>query len=597
MKKLNKIIILTLCIYMAICQINNKIYSYSKKEILSIIEYQTVEENGEPTPPYVEINADDLKEEIEFPVIQAGIDYVLFGNSDFSNINLLGLNLNNKNKMDLRYTNLKETSKIHSKWINLSNLTKKFLKLNIYIATAALLPLLIYLAVIMVKESISKDGFSLPGEDLKIKKRSIRGRLRDKIMLEQWVKSVALIPLIILAMNLVITFADAVSSAVLSNNKDVIKPITVYIKAGKNSSADDIPNLPEDLDNLQAKDLFSWGEIAYQHTDQPEGLEAQEYIFNTIGSLVNIAHAKFPMKKSLVIAQVVLESGWVSGHDNSNHIQSDHNNIIGINAYAELTSPETTWAKKGSQTVTISMPHDNGATHRDEAVKHYDNLYDCVEDYMGQFIFHHPQESFGDYNDIANYERYIHGYTPTKDAGRDMFIYYQDQIKKYNLERFDNMPDTPVGTKGALKTGYFNTNLEGLYMMESQYRWEDFTLHNLMYIVCGIILTFAKWVLFFIFLVRVGIIFILMITAPIIIIIDAIKKTHMNNGILLKWLVLYAYFVFLKPVIGLIYYALTKINTRTVVENPFWILAIIIVVFISMLFSLIKLKSFLMSKK
>ena len=590
MKKIKRVLLCAICVYIILCQINIITKAYFNDELVNILNFKTVNDDGEPEKYDIEIDAKDLKEDVEFPVIQASLDYILYGNDEFSNIDFLGLN--DSFSGGIKYQDLTEMTNRHTAWLNLSNLGKSFLRVSIYIGTASLLVLLVYFAIVIVKGSISDNGMQLPGEKSNKKIFSLGDNIstkkaqRDKLIIQEWIKSVALMTLIIVVINLVVGFSNMISSEfVINENGDMFNPITIYVKADKNSQNSGIPDLPEDLENLQAKDLFSYGNIAFQHTDQPEGQEAMEYIFNTIGSLVNIAHAKYPMKKSLVIAQVVLESGWVSKYYDSNHIKSEHNNIIGINAYPELTSEDTTWYKKGHNTVIISMPHDEGSTHSDEPVKHYDNLYECVEDYMGQFIAHHPEDRFGDYNDITNYEKYIHGYTPTKDAGQDMYIYYRDRIKKYNLERFDNMPDTPVGTKGALSACYFNTSLEGLYMFESQFEWKDNVLHNLMYIVCGLLITIIKWVLFIVFLIRLALVFALIIFAPIIIIINTIKSINGNDGLLRKWFVLYVYIVLLKPILGVLYSVITRLNTKTVADNPFYILIAIAVIGGSIIFS------------
>lgn len=598
-KNIKKIVILIVCVYMAICQINIQSLSYTNDEIKDIIEFKTVEEDGEPEKYDVEIKKEDLQDDIKFPVIQASLDYVLYGEGEYSNINFFGLK-STKYDMNLKYVNNTEKSKSQARWDKISNMVKDFLKVAIYISAATCLTLLIYFAVVIVKGAISSKGVKMPGELLYNKEENYTKELRDKKFVEQWIVSVFLVAFIIVIMNLIIGFSIFIAGVILNAKGDGDHGlITVYLKADEdNSNTAEIPDLPDDLENLQAKDLFAMGNIAFNHTDQPEGQAAMEYIFNTIGSLVNIAHSKFPMKKSLVIAQVVLESGWVSEYYDSNHIKSEYNNIIGINAYDALTSPETTWYKNGHKTVTISMPHLEGSTSSNEPVKQYANLYECIEDYMGQFIYHHPAESFGDYNDITNYQKYIHGYTPTEDAGRDMYVYYSERIKKYNLERFDNMPDTEVGTKNNIKSCYFKTDLEGLYMFESQYIWKGYIniLHNFIYIASGFVLCFFKWVLYAIFFIRLFAVGVLIILAPVIIMIDLFKKINGNEGILKKWFIIFLYAVLLKPALCAIYYIMTKINTSLVADNPLYILIVIVAMAIVICVSFTKVKNYIFDK-
>ena len=597
MKKIKKMLVLIICIYMAICQINTKTFSYTGDEIKDIIDLKTVDEDGEPEKYDVEIKKEDLKDDIKFPVIQASIDYILYGDGEYSDINFFGLK-SNKNEKTLKYVNNAERVKKQASWDKISNMVKDFLRVTIYISAASLLTLFIYFAVVITKGAIisSGKGLKIPGESLYKKEKNYTKELRDKKFVEQWIISVILVAFIVVIINLIISFSHLISNGILKLKGDEDDGlITIYLKADKNSSnTADIPDLPDDLENLQAKDLFPWGNIAYQNTDQPAGQEAMNYIFNTIGSLVNIAHSKFPMKKSLVIAQVVLESGWVSEYDDSTGIKRTYNNIIGLNAWEPLISPETTWYKKGAKTVGLLMPHGGGSTV--DPAKAFDNLYECIEDYMGQFIYHHPAETFGDYNDITNYERYIHGYTPTEDAGRDMYVYYRDRIQKYNLERFDNMPDTPVGTKNNITSCYFKTDLEGLYMFEAQYNWDKHFLHNLIYIFCGILLGLFKWFLYGIFFLRLLVVGVLIVIAPIVIIIDSFKKINGNEGILKKWVIIFSYVVLLKPLLGAIYYIMTKINTSLVADNPLYILVVIIAMFIISIVSFIKTKQYISDK-
>ncbi len=588
MKKINRIIILVLCIYLAICQINKNIYSYTEEEIKNIIQYKTVEEDGEPKNYDLEIDASNLKSDAEIPVIQASFDYVLYGNGAFSNINFLGLK-DNDSKSNLKYTNLEETSKNNKRWTNLSNLAKNFLRVSLYIATASLLTLLIYFAVVIVKRSISNNGVHLPGENLSGMLNSygsVDKSKMDKMLLEQWIKSVGMMAIIIVIINIVISFSNMMIGLIIKG--EVSNPITVYVKSNV-TTTEGIPDLPDDLENLQAKDLFAMGDIAYEQ----EGGEAAEYIINTIGSLANIAHSRYPMKRSIVIAQVINETGWVKtpaegGQHSNPELVRDWNNILGFNNYEAISSPETTWAKKGSKNDWCWMPQNDGPHW--ENVKVFENIYDCIEDWMGQFIYHHP--NIDDYENYENYRSFLTGYTSAGWAN-----HCQDIIKKYNLERFDNMPDTPVGTKGSLKACYFNTNLEGVYMLESQYDWENNFLHNLMYIVCGFCLTLFKWFCFFIFLVRVVLVAFLIAIAPITIIIHAVQKVKGNNGLLNKWLIVYVYAVLLKPALGIIYYIMTKLNTRLVADNPFFIILVIVVMYISFKISLSKVMTYITNKR
>ena len=574
MKKIKKICILMFCIYMAICQINVKSLAYTSEEVKDIIEFKTVEEDGEPENPDIVIEAKDLQSNIKFPVIQADIDYLLYGDNDFTSINFFGLKATEPLRT-LKYTNNPQKTKNEDRWKKISTIIKDFLRVSIYISAGILLTLLIYFAVVVVKGAISDNGIKMPGEALYSGEENYTKQLRDKKFVENWITSVFLLVFIVVIMNLIVAISSILGNTIIdAKGNGNYGLLTVYVKSDSNSegkSGAETPDLPDDLENLQAKDLFSMGTIANEHTGQQEGQAAMDYIINTIASLANIAHSKYPMKRSIVIAQVINETGWIKTPDEGGEYDNpelvrDWNNVLGFNNYEQITSPETTWANKGYHNDWCWMPQDDG--YHWENVKLFDNLYDCIEDWMGQFVYHHSA-----IDDYENYRSFLTGYTSASWVEK-----CKDMIERYNLERFDNMPDTPVGTSssGATKSCYFKTNLEGLFMFESQYVWKGHILHNLMYIFGGLIISLFKWVLLGILIIRLFVVGVLTMIAPIMVMLDAYNKINGNKGVLKKWFILYLYFVLLKPLLSAVYFIMTKINSNFTTEHPFYILAVII---------------------
>ena len=352
-----------------------------------------------------------------------------------------------------------------------------------------------------------------------------------------------------------------------------------------------------ELLNLQAKDLFAMGDIAYEYSGVPEGQEAVEYLINTIGSIANIAHAKFPMKRSIVIAQVINESGWVKtptinnseGLDNTMLVR-DWNNVLGFNCYDALISPETTWYKNGAKSANCPMPQSYG-WNQSEPVKVFSSLYECIEDWMGQFVYHHPNIDYENYDD---YIPFLTGYTSSGWA-----VKCKEIINRYNLERFDSMPDTPVSGSfiigGSTQTIELNftTTFEGLYMMESNRDWSRNLLHNFLYMFCGLVLTIFKFLLRMLFLVRMIIIAILIAITPIVLIINTIKQIKGGKGILKRFVIIYIGILLLKPLLGIIYSIIAKNRPATIDENPFYImlpvvaLSILVIVYIKILLGLV----------
>ena len=581
MKIIKKVLIVFICIFM-IFQIGTSVSAYNPDEIKSILDYKTVKENGEPNEGSydIKIEKNDLNSDAGIPVIQVTNEYLLYGDSYYSSIDFFGFN-QYLSDIEIKFPFREEILSNKKKWDFLSNTVKLFLKVTIAVGSATLLTLMIYIGFLIVKRGISEKSAPLPFErkfnlhlkaleDKKAEGEEIEKQLIEKTLIEEWIKSVILISFIIVFVILVLSFSNIISKAIYEKQRDS-EYISVYIHSDENDSGG-IPNLPADIANLKAVDLMPMGKIAYEHTFDSEGTEAIEYIINTIGALTNIAHARYPMKKSLVIAQVINESGWVSIDA---PIVRDHNNILGLNNWknGSLLTVGTTWYNKGQRTVILSMPHPGGPT--DDPAKSFDNLYECVEDYMAVVLDKHPELSGS--NNLEDYRGFLAGYTEDPVYDR-----YATMIRRFNLERFDDMADTPVGMT-QIEACYFKTNIEGLYMLESQYDWDEYLFHNIIYIILGLaVLASFKVVLIVIFFLRLVVCSVITAIFPALIIINAFKKVNLEKGILKKWIIRYLIAVFCKPALGLLYFIINKINVMTIEDNPFFLpIAIIFIYFIA----------------
>ena len=133
---------------------------------------------------------------------------------------------------------------------------------------------------------------------------------------------------------------------------------------------------------------------------------------------------------------------------------------------------------------------------------------------------------------------------------------------------------------------YFKTNLEGLLMFQTQYNWDNFTARNIMYMICGIIVTIFKIFLYVLFVVRMAVVAALTTISPILILVNAFLRISGNKGILTNWLILYLFCILIKPVMELMYFILVKSNTYVVQENPVYILMIIAIMVTIIIFSI-----------
>ena len=221
MKKLNKIIAISICILLAICLLNTTVYSLSISEVKEAIKFKTVQDNGEPKKYDVEIDAEELIENPEFPYIQTSIEKILYGKDNLTDINFLDGNTKNKNE----------------KWQYICTVVKAFYRICLYIAFALLLSFIIYFGVTLVISSIKGDNnkttFSNPFR--RRRKRTPEQDLRDKKFIEQWIKCVLLLSLSAVIINLIINFSDLIIK--MANIDDVEKNnnITVYVKGEDDS--------------------------------------------------------------------------------------------------------------------------------------------------------------------------------------------------------------------------------------------------------------------------------------------------------------------------------------------------------------------------
>lgn len=146
----------------------------------------------------------------------------------------------------------------------------------------------------------------------------------------------------------------------------------------------------------------------------------------------------------------------------------------------------------------------------------------------------------------------------------------------YNFDKNTN--------SNSIKEVYFTTNFEGLYMMLSNYDWNNNSGHNIIYLVCGLVLTVFKIVLHYLLYFRMLIIAIMIAVVPAIIIVDEIMKFMGNRGILKKWCAIYLKLLLLRPILQITYTILGKVNVRSVEDNPFYIMIVVAILSIICVF-------------
>ena len=180
--------------------------------------------------------------------------------------------------------------------------------------------------------------------------------------------------------------------------------------------------------------------------------------------------------------------------------------------------------------------------------------------------------------------------------------YDNDTYKKvYNYMKSGiSSTNSYSGNTGIMKkvNYYFKTNLEGLLMFQSQYDWHKLSYvgSNSLFIFSGYLISWFKYFIYALLIVRMLGIAILTAFLPIVVVINAFSRISGNKGLLKKWLLLYLSAIFIKMVIEILYYIFMKSAVKTVASNPFYPVLIIILMFIFTFMYLNKMRKILFSK-
>ncbi len=197
-------------------------------------------------------------------------------------------------------------------------------------------------------------------------------------------------------------------------------------------------NTSSTLGNTQASEFYELGNRAYnEYLPYTEDSARGEWI-RKVGAIVKNTNT-YGIKKSLIIAQIINESGWMSKGQPGVSNLADYNNIVAINTDMGRVKPEmqsSTWAKKRTSGVEkVCQWNSDGTQVVDsyESMRHYDSIEESIEDYAKDESLYHP-ECVGS-NNLEDYRSFLEGDTPNPNASTT--DKYRDLIAKYNLERFD----------------------------------------------------------------------------------------------------------------------------------------------------------------
>lgn len=558
MKKiLKKFCIICICLFCIICQgFDNSVYADSIEEIKKNVNFKTVEEDGEPESYDVLIDAQDLITDEKLPAgIKTTIEDVLYDNSGIFSIDFFGNDKTNskssskKSKKSKKNKNSSSSDttqedKTAEKAKTIRSFVRNTYKVFLYIACGAMITVLIYMAAVTVTSGISPSLNILPFSSIingKKGEKNPNQYMKSKRLVEQWVTSVISLALAVFVMNLIVAFSDNIVNA-MENKKVENESITVYVKNSKfavnapilggsgssssttsitTTSSGDAASLRQKvvdqaktLDNLGASGGYCemWVELVYRTALNRPEIPYQNCAHEAGQKAVNSSTSTDNIVPGAAVFSFRSSSGTV---DSACGQDAGHVGIyIGDGQIASCTG-------RGSTGVVI-----------------------CTIDEWKQ-----------------SWDFSCWGWLPGTEDLADGAV-------------GDSNGSSGIQTKTV--DYYFDTNLEGLLMFQSQYNSKEHPLKAGINMIAGMVVTFFKSVLYCIFISRTLLIAGISVIAPILILINAFIKIGGGKSFIGNWIKLYLYLVLLRPVIAFIYYVLIQSNVYLMADVPALIVLIII---------------------
>ena len=559
MKKiLKKFCIICICLFCIICQVfDNSVYADSIEEIKKNVNFKTVEEDGEPESYDVLIDAQDLITDEKLPAgIKTTIEDVLYDNSGIFSIDFFGTDKTSskisskKSKKSKKNKNSSSSDttqedKTAEKAKTIRSFVRNTYKIFLYIACGAMITVLIYMAVVTVASGISPSLNILPFSSIingKNGEKNPNQYMKSKRLVEQWVTSVISLALAVFVMNLIVAFSDNIVNA-MENKKVENESITVYVKNSKfavnapilggsgssgsttttttTTSSGDAATLRQkvvdqakSLDNLGASGGYCemWVELVYRTALNRPEIPYQNCAHEAGQKAVNSSTSTDNIVPGAAVFSFRSSSGTV---DSACGQDAGHVGIyIGDGQIASCTG-------RGSTGVVI-----------------------CTIDEWKQ-----------------SWDFSCWGWLPGTEDLADGAV-------------GDSNGSSGIQTKTV--DYYFDTNLEGLLMFQSQYNSKEHPLKAGINMIAGMVVTFFKSVLYCIFISRTLLIAGISVITPILILINAFIKIGGGKSFIGNWIKLYLYLVLLRPVIAFVYYVLIQSNVYLMADVPALIVLIII---------------------
>ena len=178
--------------------------------------------------------------------------------------------------------------------------------------------------------------------------------------------------------------------------------------------------------STQASALQAIGQMAYNGD-----AAAQEEIINALAQASMKEWKTYGFCRSVIIAQAIDESGWLSFGTSAAGIQSTDNNILGMNEELNNSQWTSPWDGKAA-TRLVPQYAGGGNVLNFESMRLYDDMETCMEDYAAFKIGLHP-DLIGETDVDKVIAVGLKGYATNPNYQSDI----RSIIDKYDLTRFD----------------------------------------------------------------------------------------------------------------------------------------------------------------
>lgn len=199
--------------------------------------------------------------------------------------------------------------------------------------------------------------------------------------------------------------------------------------------------------NTQAAQYTETGRAAYEGDSS-----AQEQIINVLGPVAQTAGRPYGFCPSVLVAQTILETGWLSYHSShpDTSINPSTNNCMGMNQILDQYRGEwdTPWDGK-YQSFVVPQWVNGSIVLGSETMRVYPNMETCMADFACWRITRHPELKGADYKTTV--AGALKGYA-TDPSYQDTVIRL---IESHNLQRFDSGASVQAG---AISSGTTSMN-------------------------------------------------------------------------------------------------------------------------------------------